>query len=303
MSSDVTADYLALRRDVGAVDLPRDVIRVSGPQAVQWLHDLLSQNVSGLSVGASALSLVLQPQGKLVALVRVTRVADDAVVVDTDTGWGAKVADHLARFKLRTKADVERLDWRCVALRGPRAHDAVPGPSGEGPVVAAADWPGLPGVDLLGPDPEPPKDVRRCSTDAYEAVRIEAGVPVMGREADEGTMPHELGIVDRAVDMAKGCYVGQELVARVDARGGHSPRFLRGVVVARNVVPPVGATVREPGGGPDRGRVTSVAESLDRHAPVGLAIVQRALEPPADVELAWEGGTAPARLESLPLVS
>jgi len=308
--TDLTADYLALRRDAGAVPLPRDVLRVAGPEAVSWLHSLLSQDVEGLAVGVSALSFVLQPQGKLVALVRVTRTADDEVLVDTDSGWGAAVAAHLARFKLRTKADVDELDWRCVAVRGPRAHEvAGASPAAGTAVVAGADWPGLPGVDLLGPDPSFPPDVRVCDVSAYEAVRIEAGVPVMGRDADESTTPHELGLVARATSFTKGCYVGQELVARVDSRGGHAPRFLRGVLVAANVVPPVGASIHDPGGpdgaggaGKDRGRLTSVAESLDRHAPVALALVARAIDPPADVELVWDGGRAPARVEQLPLV-
>jgi len=302
--TDLTADYLAFRRDAGAVELSRDVIKVSGPEAVRWLHDLLSQDVKGLAKGESALSFLLQPQGKVVAILWISRLSEDEVLLDTDQGWGSHIVDHLTRYKLRTKAELETLPWRCVAVRGPRAHEVVPQPLTEGSVIAGiADWPGLPGVDLIGPDPVAPEGVPVCSLDAYEAVRIEAGVPAMGREADENTMPHELGIVDRAVDMAKGCYIGQELVARVDARGGHSPRFLRGVVVARNVVPPPGATIREPGNDRDRGRLTSVAESLDRRAPVALAIVQRALEPPADVEVVWEGGSVPARLESLPLVS
>lgn len=301
--SDVTADYLALRREAGAVELSRDVIRVAGPEAVTWLHGMLTQDVEGLAAGSSALSLLLQPQGKLVAVLRVTRTADDEVLLDTDAGWGERVVGHLGRFKLRTKADLEPLAWRCVAVRGPQAHDLAEGATRHGgtAVAAGADWPGLPGVDLLGPDPAVPDGARRCGPDAYEAVRIEAGVPAMGREANESTMPHELGMVDRSVDFTKGCYVGQELVARVQSRGGHAPRFLRGVLVAANVVPPAGAVVRD-ADGKERGVLTSVAESLDRRAPVALALVQRAVEPPADVEVAWDGGRAPARVESLPLV-
>ena len=323
--TDLTSDYLALRREAGAVPLPRDVLRVAGPQAVSWLHSMLSQDVESLAVGSSALSFVLQPQGKLVALVRVTRATEDEVLLDTDPGWGGRVVEHLARFKLRTKADLDALDWRSVALRGPGAREAaaatgavgaaggVAGGSSGTVAVVDADWPGLPGVDLLGPDPAVPDGVRVCDPAAYEAVRIEAGVPVMGREADASTTPHELGLVDRAASLTKGCYTGQELVARVDSRGGHAPRFLRGVLVAANVIPPVGATLHHPdtgdgtapagAGGKALGRITSVAESLDRHAPVALSLVARAVEPPADVEVVWDGGRAPARVEQLPLVS
>jgi folate-binding protein YgfZ len=122
----------------------------------------------------------------------------------------------------------------------------------------------------------------------------------MGKEIDEKTIPAETGVVDRAVSFTKGCFTGQELVARIDARGGNVPRHLRGIVVGTNVVPPAGATVTADG--KDVGALTSVAESLERRAPVALAYVRRAVEPPADVTVAWDGGSAPARVEELPLV-
>ncbi|HEX2024044.1 MAG TPA: glycine cleavage T C-terminal barrel domain-containing protein, partial [Acidimicrobiales bacterium] len=87
----------------------------------------------------------------------------------------------------------------------------------------------------------------------------------------------------------------------IDSRGGNVPRRLRGVVLATNVLPPLGAAVRVDDR--DVGTVTSVGESLDRRAPVGLAYVGRAVSPPADVTLVWDGGSAPARVEDLPLVS
>ena len=233
-------------------------------------------------------------------------------MLDTDQGWTATVAERLNRFKLRVKADVEPLAWRCLAVRGPRAHDATTGTagsggaagtkaSGAGGLVVAADWPGLPGVDLIGPSPEPPAGMRLCSDEAYQAVRVEAGVPEMGRELDERTIPAEAGVVERSVSFTKGCYTGQELVARIDSRGGNVPRRLRGVVIGTNVIPPPGASVTVDGKAV--GELTSVAESLGRRAPVALAYVRRAVEPPADAVVAWEGGSAPARVEVLPLVS
>ncbi|MGH9226854.1 MAG: YgfZ/GcvT domain-containing protein [Acidimicrobiales bacterium] len=292
--SDVTGDYLAFRREAGAVWLPRDFVAVHGPDAVKFLQGQLSQQVE-IGVGESAFALILQPQGKLAAFLRVLREADDRYVLETDAGYGDVVAERLNKFKLRIKADVEPLAWKCLAIRGPKAHDVVPGPA------MVADWPGLPGADLVGEDPQVPDGVRLCELDAYESVRIEAGIPVMGRELDESTIPAEAGIVERSVSWTKGCYTGQELVARIDSRGGNVPRRLRGVVVAENVLPPPGARVLV--GEKDVGRLTSVGESLDRRAPVALAYVGRAVEPPADVTVAWDGGTASARVEALPLVS
>jgi folate-binding protein YgfZ len=296
----VTADYLALRREAGAVWLPRDFLVVDGPDTFTWLQGQLSQDID-IENGLSAWALLLQPQGKLVALLRVLRMAPNRFVLETDAGFGEVVAERLNRFKIRVKATIEPLPWKCLAVRGPNAHDLLAGAAAD--VVAhvvVADWPGLPGADLVGEAPDPPDGVRLCSLDAYEAVRIEAGIPVMGRELGENVIPAEAGIVDRSVSFTKGCYTGQELVARIDSRGGNVPRRLRGVVIETNVIPPPGATVTAEG--KEVGTLTSVGESRGRRAPGALADGRRAVSPPADVTVTWEGGSAPARVETLPLV-
>lgn len=316
---DVTGDYLALRTEAGAVRLPRDFVRVSGPDSLAFLQGQLSQDVN-LPQGGSAWALLLQPQGKMVALLRLARESADSFVLETDAGWGPTVVERLNRFKLRVKCEVEPLDWVCLAVRGPDAHDRAAahlekGEAGPGTMAVVADWPGWPGSDLIGPGPEPPSGIRICSLDAYESVRVEAGVPAMGRELDESTIPAEAGVVDMTVSFTKGCYTGQELVARIDSRGGNVPRRLRGLVIGVNLLPPPGAAVRH--GDKDVGRVTSVGESLERRAPVALAYVGRAVEPPAEVTITWDGGTwdggtrdggtrdggtATATMEALPLV-
>ena len=292
-------DYAALRDDVGAVGLRRDVVRAAGPDTVAFLQGQLSQEVD-LSVGGSAWAFVLQPQGKVVALLRFTRWADDQYLLDTDGGFGPVVVERLQRYKLRVRCDLEALDWRCVALRGPRSADVAGRGDHPGDVVAAAaDWPGWPGVDLLGPSPVVPDGVRVCSPEAYDVVRIETGVPAMGSELDERTIPAEAGVVAQTVSFTKGCYTGQELVARIDSRGGNVPRHLRGVVVAAETAPPVGAVVQADG--KDVGALTSVGVSPGLGAPVALAYVGRGVVPPAEVTVAWEGGAVPARVEDLPL--
>jgi folate-binding protein YgfZ len=294
-----SADYAALRDDVGAVEVRRDVTRATGPDTVAFLQGQLSQDVD-LAVGDSAWAFLLQPQGKVVALLRVTRRADDEYLLDTDGGFGPAVLERLQRYKLRVKCELEPLDWHCLALRGPRAADVAGALDPPADVtVATADWPGWPGVDLLGPSPAAPDGVRVCSPEAYEVVRIEAGVPAMGSELDERTIPAEAGIVPQTVSFTKGCYTGQELVARIDSRGGNVPRHLRGVVVTADSAPPVGAVVQADG--KDVGALTSVAVSPGLGGPVALAYVGRAVSPPAEVTLAWDGGTAPARVLVLPL--
>jgi folate-binding protein YgfZ len=219
--------------------------------------------------------------------------------------------ERLERFKIRVKAELEPLAWRCLALRGEGAHAAAEaaaaGAAGTaGTLVLDADWPGLPGVDLLGPDPAVPPGVEVGDLDSYEALRVRAGVPAMGSELDQSTIPEEAGVVGRTVSFTKGCYTGQELVARIDSRGGNVPRRLRRIVPAAGAVPPPGATLHRPDG-KQVGAVTSVAPAAGGGAgamgtggAVALGYVQRSVEPPADVELRWDGGSAPARVEALP---
>ena len=301
MPLDLDVDYRALRESAGAVELPRDFVRAAGPDVIPFLQGQLSQDVAALPSGGSAWALLLQPQGKVVAFLRALRVGEEEVVLETDAGFGPAVVERLNRFKLRVNCDLDLLDWRCVAVRGPRAHEMVA--AGASGAVVAADWPGWPGADLVGESPVPPAGVPECSVEAYEAARIEAGVPVMGRELDEGTIPAEAGVVDRSVSFTKGCYTGQELVARIDSRGGNVPRRLRGVVVdaGPGATPPSGATLEADG--KEAGRLTSVAFSPGLGATVALAYVRRAVEPPAEVVVTWDGGTAPARVQALPLVS
>jgi folate-binding protein YgfZ len=278
--------------------LPRDFVRVAGEDAVSFLQGQLSQDVARLAPRESTWALLLAPQGKVVAFLRVLCVGQEELVLETDAGYGPAVIERLNRFKLRVKADLDALDWKCVAVRGPRAHELAAGGTG---TVVTADWPGLPGADLVGPAPEAPASVAVCSMEAYEAVRIEAGIPVMGRELDEGTIPAEAGVVDRSVSFTKGCYTGQELVARIDSRGGNVPRRLRGLVFLADtaVAPPGAAVVAD---GKEVGQVTSVAFSPGVGSAVALAYVRRAVEPPTDVDLRWDGGSSSARVEVLPLV-
>src|SRR5579862_3131885 len=122
---DLAAGYAALTEGTGWVELARDVVRVSGPDAVSYLQGQMSQDIEGLAPGGSAWSLVLQPQGKIDAWVRVTRVGTDEALLDIDGGFGAALLARLQRFKLRTKADLEPLAWRCIAVRGAGAAELV----------------------------------------------------------------------------------------------------------------------------------------------------------------------------------
>jgi folate-binding protein YgfZ len=281
-SDTVVADYRRLRDEAGAFVRPRDALRVFGPQAVEYLQGQCSQDVSALGVGDTAASLVLAPDGKLVALVRLTRTGPDEVIVDCDAGWGTVVAARLQRFKLRTKVEIEDLAWSCVAIRGRRAPAYEP-PSdmAAGSLVLAVSDPGWEGYDVLGPAPAPPDGLPWCVSEAAEACRIETGIPLMGAELDDKTIPAEAHLVDRTVSFTKGCYTGQELVARLDARGNRVARRLCGLVVAEATVAParlVGADLVPHDGEKSVGHLTSVAWCLGVGGPAGLGYVHRSVE-------------------------
>jgi tRNA-modifying protein YgfZ len=318
--ADLATQYEALRSSVGVHRLDRDVVRVWGPDATTYLQGQCSQDVASLGVGAAADALLLSPQGKVEVFMRVTRLGDDEFVLDTDGGFGVVLTTRLLRFRLRVKAEIEDLPWTCLALRGPGAGGSIATPP---ELVLPVEWPGFTGVDLLGPELSDADGTWvdaaavRCGDEAWEAARIEAGVPVNGRELVEGTIAAEAGLVDRTVSFSKGCFTGQELVARLDARGSKVARRLCGLVVDAgdhgadpagdpgSLRPPVGATASTVDGHEESGRLSSVAWSPRLGATVALATVHRRIVPPETVEVAWEadGSTQVARAEvrALPL--
>ncbi|MGA7416402.1 MAG: glycine cleavage T C-terminal barrel domain-containing protein [Acidimicrobiales bacterium] len=299
-------DYDALRLGVGGVTLPRDVLAVSGVDAVEYLQGQCSQDVAALSEGEAADALLLSPQGKVDAVIRVTRTGPDAFLIDTDSGFGEVARARLERFRLRVKVDINPLSWVCLAVRGP-ASGSVPPPSDPGVLRLPVVWPGLSGFDLIGPEPAFPEGVRRCGSAAWEAARIEAGIPVMGREVTESTIPAEAGLVERAVSFTKGCFTGQELVARLDSRGTKVARRMCGIVFeGHEQAPPVGAAVHTADGEHEVGRLTSVAWSPASGSTIALATLQRRVTPPSPVSVRWDDGgrsvEVGAEAKPLPLV-
>jgi folate-binding protein YgfZ len=277
------------------VPLVRDVVVVEGPEAVAYLQGQLSQDVEALALGASAPSLLLQPTGKVDAWLRATRLAEDGVALDVDAGAGEGLEARLRRFLLRTKATLTAARWRGLALRGP-AVDQV---AVEGGHRLPAAWPGLDAVDVLGVDGTTAGPSALDDPSALEALRIACGVPAMGAEITEATIPAELGqwLIDASVSFTKGCYTGQELVARIDSRGGRVPHPVRGLRID-GPVPESGAVVRASGA--EVGRVTSAAADPALGA-IALAPLARAVEPGAAVTIDGPSGEVGATVAELPL--
>jgi aminomethyltransferase len=286
--------------DATSYDLEAGVVTVSGPDATSFLQSLLSQDLEPIGVGESAPALLLQPQGKLIATMRALHAADDTWWCVTDEGGGAALAEGLNRFRIRVKAEITDASATSavIAVRGAGARDLATAAAAERAVfVMSADWSDAEAVDIVGARADL-DEVRRGlraagvadgDRDTYEVARVRAGVPRLGVDIDDRTIPQEAFLEQRAVSFTKGCFVGQELVCRIDTRG-HVNRYLRRVTFA-DATPPPGAEIVL--GDKVVGALTSAAG----HA--ALAMVRREVEPPTEVLVRWSGAEAPGRVEAL----
>ena len=329
---DVPADYgdpaaeaLALAEGAGLVDrCARGSVLVSGPEATTFLQSLLSQDVEGLEDGQGAHALLLQPQGKLDTDLRYLRLGPEEIRLDCEVARGEALAASLRRFKIRVKAEVEDTTgtWGCLTLRGPRAGAVVEAAAGVAVPDAPhhhASWPGTPlrvvaapwpdgsaGADVVGPVAA----LEAAWTEllaaggtpagltAFEAARVAAGVPRQGVDIDEKTIPQEAFLELDAVSFTKGCFLGQELVCRIDTRG-HVNRNLRSFRIADpgdDTTPPPGAGIVW--GGKEVGTLTTVTTSQSEIRALGY--LRREVELPATVAVRWAGGEVDAVASALP---
>jgi len=283
-TGDITAEYRLIRSGVGSASGHHRLIRVYGSDAVSFLQGLLSQDLESMASGTVQRSFFLQPNGKLAALLWVG-VGADEVVLFCDSNVAIETEALLRRYRIRVNADIE-LDERGVdELWGPAAFTTARVDSGQwrregDSIVLAAAVGRLPRVFVVGKGRMAPPVGRRATT----AVRVEAGEPVMGIDVDTSTIPQECGFIDESVSFTKGCYLGQELVARIDTRG-HVNRWLAGIRILTNTVPPQGAEIAS--GGKIVGTFTSPSESLTLRSPIGLSLIRREVAPGDQVDVRW----------------
>ncbi len=243
--------------------LPRDVLLVGGADALAYVQGQISQEIRNLGDGDSAYSFVLQPTGKVEALVRIHRRTAESFVLDTDAGFGPSLAARLNRFKIRVKVEIVPVPWHCIAVR-----------FSESPVAGGVPAWGLDDAfDLLGDHVDPPPGIREGTRADLELARISTGWPAMGHEITESTIPAETGhVVALAVSFTKGCYPGQELVERMDSRGSTAPRLIRrlqgtGSATAGDDLEHAGKKV---------GTITSIVDT--QCGWIGLAILSRSVQ-------------------------
>ncbi|MGX6449775.1 CAF17-like 4Fe-4S cluster assembly/insertion protein YgfZ, partial [Patulibacter sp. S7RM1-6] len=327
-SADDRPDPDALAREyahatTGAALLDRSAsgkLALTGEEAAAFLTGQVTADVEALTPGRGTYAALLTPKGKIVADLRIVAVPDapggELLLLCERSGLQA-LFDHLRRHLIGFATELHKrtLQTGLLSLVGPGALGVLDGAArdlpGEEHASVAAEIDGVPvllvrtdgGVDVL-PPAERTAEARAAlerrgaapvSEAAFEIVRVERGRPRLHHEMDDRVMPAEAGIVDRAVSFTKGCYVGQETVARLHWRGRPN-RHLRGLELDRPV--PAGSAIVEDGR--ELGRVTTCVSSPAR-GPIALALVRREVEPGATVVLRpEEGGPTTARVVALP---
>lgn len=261
----------------------RDLVRVTGPDAESYLNRMLSNDVAQVPVKGSQDALLLTAKARVIAPVRLVRRAVEEFVLLTEPGLGRELARQLVRARFAAKLEVAEEPGREIVL----VLGAGWQPAASDLAAACLDF-GTPGWELV--DAVAPVAAVPIAADELERLRIRARTARFGLEIDDRVMPAEAGLVERNIAFAKGCYPGQEPVARLHYRG-HANRGLRALSVAPAAddaaLPPYDTPVLL--NGKEVGRVTSAVLAGPDAAPgelLALAYVRVEVEEDAQLEVA-----------------
>lgn len=298
---DPLREQRTMTRSAGVLDRSdRGLVVVTGADRLSWLHSLTSQHLEQMPDRTTIEGLILSPHGHVEQDLWFTSLGDE-VWIDTEPGKAAELADYLDRMRFMLRVEVEDRSERfaMATVAGPRAEEIVSSilqqPTPGAGTVAPASWGWVrtlpfPGeIDLLGSPDEIDEAVRAvleagaepAGQMAYDAWRVERLRPRLGRETDHRTIPHEIGLIGKAVHLNKGCYRGQETVARVHNLG-RPPRRLVKLQVdgSQHTVPASGAKVLSKGR-----EVGFLGTSVIHHeeGPIALAVLKRNIADGAEV--------------------
>jgi len=302
---ELDGQYRQLREECGLLDRTgRGVIAVNGPDAAEYLQGQLTNDVEALAVGEGHYAALLDRKGHMQSDMRVLRPAAEEILIDTEPDARAAVLSHLRMYSIGRDVEVVDVSGEraFLSLIGPRAAEIA------GTAVLAENFceaAAVGGVECLAAGARAGIDLICAAADggrlrqallaagaveiseaAAEILRIESGVPRFGAEMNAETMPAEAGIVEQAVSFTKGCYIGQETVARLHYKGRPN-RHLRGLRLSGEAEP--GAVLRL--AEKEVGRLGSAGVS-PAFGPIGLAIVRREAEPGAELSVGEDGVTA-----------
>ena len=309
--------YDAALQGAGACRIEeRGVLAVSGPDRQKFLHGILSNDVARRAPGDGCLAALMDAKGHIVALMRVL-VTRDVVLLEMPTERLERVQSIFAHYRVAAPVRFAPRSDVVLGLLGPRAAAVLAevgaGVPAEPPeshvqsrivdaevlVARASDLPAKGFVVHAAPDAAGKvldvlvsAGAALLDRSVLDVLRIEEGIPWYGRDVSEDNLLHETGLVASFHSATKGCYLGQEVMARLQGRGGNVNRRLRGLRLEAPAVP--GAVVNA--GGVEIGRVTTAGVS-PRLGPVAMAYVHRAQAAPGASVLV---GDSPAAVVELP---
>ncbi len=303
---ELDAQYRQLREECGLLDRSdRGKLVISGPEAADYLQGQLTSDVEALGPGEGQYAALLDRKGHMQSDMRVLRPGEGPEIwIDIEPEAVGPVLRHLQMYKIGREVEVADASGEraILSLLGPRAVEICGGPAlpenaCEELAVAGAKTIAVgtvEGIDLIF-DAAETERVRgallgagavEVSPEAAEILRIESGVPRFGAEMGPETMPAEAGIVERAVSFTKGCYIGQETVARLHYKGKPN-RHLRGLRLSGPAAPGEALRIGDREVGKLGGSAVSPALG-----PIGLAILRREAEPGDRLSLGEDGVTA-----------
>ncbi len=308
---ELDAQYRQLREECGLLERSdRGVLLVSGPDAAEYLQGQLTNDVEGLEPGEGQYAALLDRKGHMQADMRVLRPAAEEIWLDTEPVALPAARRHLEMYSIGRDVKVADVsDERLVfSLIGPRSAEiagtaALPENACETSSASGVECLAVGtrnGIDLIAAAAEAERlreallraGAVEVSPEAVEILRIESGAPRFGAEMGTATMPAEAGIVEDAVSFTKGCYIGQETVARLHYKGRPN-RHLRGLRLSAPAEPGAALLLGEKEVGRLGGATVSPA-----FGPIGLAILRREAEPGTELAVGEDGVTA--RVVDLP---
>ena len=302
---ELDAQYRQLREECGLLDRSeRGKLLVSGPDGAEYLQGQLTNDVEALEVGDGQYAALLDRKGHMQADMRVLRPAAEEILLDTEPEAIAATRRHLEMYSIGRDVKVTDVgaERAILSLIGPRSVEiaataALPENACEEATVAGIECLAAgtaTGIDLIVAAAEAGRlrdallaaGAVEVSPEAVEILRVERGTPRFGAEMGTTTMPAEAGIVEDAVSFTKGCYIGQETVARLHYKGRPN-RHLRGLRLSAPAAPGAALRLGEKEVGQLGGSVVSPA-----FGPIGLAILRREAEPGSELAVGEDGVTA-----------
>jgi len=290
LSDEVMEQYHALVKGCGYHRFPeRTILALTGPDRVKFLQNFCTADVKKLAAGEGTETFITNVQGKTIGYVTAL-ILEKSILLEGAAGQAAALVPHLEKYTLLDDAELPDRsgEWPCGVIAGSEiaqeigdvelliAHEGneVRSVVYRSRLLGSESWSFIGQAEELGIKGFP-HTATPCGPDAVEMRRLEAGMPQFGTEVTEANLPQEVGRDKQAISFTKGCYLGQETVARIDSLG-HVNRYLRLVKFSGDVLPDLGW--QHAIDGKPVLTVTSTAYSPMLRAPIALAYLRRGHE-------------------------